>query len=174
MIYRYNGFLPQVDEDAFVAPGASVVGDVRIGAQSSVWFNAVIRGDNAPVRIGEATSIQDNACIHDHTTIGDRVTIGHGAVIHAGTVDDDALIGMGAIVLDGAVVGAGSIVAAGSVVRVGTIIPPATLFAGNPAVWKKNLSEEVMAQNRQHAEYYAELGNDYRKNCREIIRHADD
>ncbi|MGI6325380.1 MAG: gamma carbonic anhydrase family protein [Saccharofermentanales bacterium] len=174
MIYQYNGFFPQIDEEAFVAPGASVVGDVRIGAQSSVWFNAVIRGDNAPVRIGEGTSVQDNACIHDRTTIGNRVTIGHGAVVHACTVDDNALIGMGAVILDGAVVGADSIVAAGSVVRMGTIIPPATLFAGNPAVWKKDLSEEIVALNRQHAEYYAELGSDYRKNCREIIEYADD
>jgi len=163
MIGHYKQFSPKIDPSVFVAPTASVFGNVEIGAESSVWFNAVIRGDNCPVRIGRATSIQDNAVIQDNTVVGDFVTIGHGAIVHGCTVGNDVLIGMGAIVLDGAVIGEGAIIAAGSVVKVGTIVPPGTLYAGNPAVFKKNLNENTARDNHQHALDYIAFAADYRE-----------
>lgn len=174
MIYDYNGIRPAVSDGVFIAPSASVVGDVSIGRNSSIWFNTVIRADNAPVRIGKATSIQDNACIHDKTTVGDNVTIGHGAIVHGCMVGDNALIGMGAVVLDGAIIGEGAIVAAGSVVRMGTVIPPRSLFAGNPAVWKKDLPESSEQNNLEHAVYYGRLGLEYRQALGEARHYADD
>jgi carbonic anhydrase/acetyltransferase-like protein (isoleucine patch superfamily) len=161
MIARYKNYEPQIDSSAFIAPSASVVGRVEIGAESSVWFNATIRGDNQPVRIGRATSVQDNAIIHDNTVVGDFVTIGHGAIVHACTVGNYVLIGMGSIILDGAQIGEGAIIAAGSVVKVGTIVPPRSLFAGNPAVWKKDLKEETLLNNQQHAVEYARYTAEY-------------
>lgn len=163
MICKYKGFEPQIDSSAYIAPTASVVGRVEIGADSSIWFNTVIRGDNEPVRIGRGTSVQDNAVVHDKTIIGDYVTIGHGAIVHACTVGNDVLIGMGAIVLDGADIGDGSIIAAGSVVKVGTTVPPRSLFAGNPAVWKKDLSEVTVGGNHSHAIDYIAYAMDYQK-----------
>ena len=167
MIFNYKKIRPTVGPGVFIAPTASVVGDVVIGPNTTVWFNTVIRGDNASVRIGRGTSIQDNACVHDKTTIGDYVTIGHAAIVHGCTVGNDVLIGMGAIVLDGAIVGDGAIIAAGSVVKMGSVIPPRTLFAGNPAVWKKDLPEATAANNHEHAEYYARLGDEYQQSIGE-------
>lgn len=161
MIYKYAGRKPKIAGQVYLAPSCAVIGDVEIGSGSSVWFNAVIRGDDAPVSIGEKTSIQDNACVHDRVRIGNGVTVGHGAVIHACTIGDDVLIGMGAVVLDGAVIGDGAIIAAGSVVKIGTIVPPRTLFAGNPAVLKKELPEDVIRQNQAHARHYYELAAEY-------------
>lgn len=172
MIAKYKQHEPQIDPSAFIAPTASVVGRVEIGADSSVWFNASIRGDNHPVRIGRATSVQDNAVIHDKTIVGDFVTIGHGAIVHACTVHNDALIGMGSIILDNAVIGEGAIIAAGSVVKVGTIVPPRTLFAGNPAVWKKDLNEDSVLNNHQHAIEYVRYTAEYRES-RESDQDAD-
>lgn len=163
MIARYKQYEPQIDPSDFIAPTASVVGRVEIGADSSVWFNATIRGDNHPVRIGRATSVQDNAIIHDNTAVGDFVTIGHGAILHACTVHDNALIGMGSIILDGAIIGEGAIIAAGSVVKVGTVVPPRTLFAGNPAVWKKDLSDDALLNNHHHAMEYIRYTAEYRE-----------
>jgi len=162
MIARYKNHEPRIDPSAFIAPTASVVGRVEIGADSSVWFNATIRGDNHPVRIGRATSVQDNAMIHDKTVVGDFVTIGHGAILHACTVHNDVLIGMGSIILDDADIGEGAIIAAGSVVKVGTVVPPRTLFAGNPAVWKKDLNEDTLLINHQHAIEYIQYTAEYR------------
>ena len=161
MLYKYSGRKPKIAPQVYIAPNAAVVGDVEIGSGSSVWFNAVIRGDDAPVRIGRRTSIQDNAVVHDRACIGNGVTVGHSAIIHACTVEDDALIGMGAIILDNAVIGAGAIIAAGSVIKVGTVVPPRTLFAGNPAVLKKELTDEVIRQNQEHAEHYYRLAAEY-------------
>lgn len=162
MIYDYKGISPIIGEQVYIAPTASVVGDVVIGSQSSIWFNAVVRGDNGtPVRIGQGTSIQDNACVHDDTTIGNGVTVGHSAIVHACTVGNDVLIGMGAIVLDKAVIGDGAVIAAGSVVKVGTIVAPNTLWAGNPAVFKKELNSDNLKFNQDHALDYCHLASEY-------------
>ena len=149
---------PTRGEGSFVAPGAVVVGDVRLGPRSSVWYGCVLRGDINYVQVGEGTNVQDGAVLHladDYpVVVGDYVTIGHGAVVHACVVEDECLIGMNATVLDGAVVGRRSIVAAGSLVPQGMKIPPGSLVAGVPAKIKRALSEEEQAALRGWAEKY--------------------
>jgi carbonic anhydrase/acetyltransferase-like protein (isoleucine patch superfamily) len=162
MLLEFAGKKPSVAATAYIAESAAVIGDVVIGEHSSVWFNAVLRGDDGAIRIGSQTNIQDAAIIHDSVTIGDRVTIGHGALIHGCTIEPDAKVGMGAIILDRAVIGAGSIVAAGSVVLAGTDIPAQTLFAGSPATFKKHLSADQAAGNQRTAEHYSQLAEAYR------------
>jgi len=122
---------------AFVAPGATVVGEVSVGARSSVWFGSVLRGDGAPISVGDDTSIQDNSVVHVDNdapaVVGNRVTVGHRSIIHGCTIGDDCLIGMGSIVLSHAVVGAGSLIGAGSLLKEGQVIPPGSLAVGSPA-----------------------------------------
>ena len=134
---EFNGKIPQIDPNAFVAPQVFLSGDVRIGKYASVWPGVVARGDVNYISIGECTNVQDWVCLHvaddDPCIIGDYVTIGHSAVVHACTIEDHVLIGMHATILDGAVIGRGSIVAAGAVVLGGTKIPPNSLVAGVPA-----------------------------------------
>jgi len=138
VILPFRGIEPKVDPSAFLAPTSVVAGDVEIGADSSVWFQAVIRGDVNRIRIGKRTNIQDLVMVHvtwqtGPTTIGDDVTLGHGAVIHAATIRDRTLVGMRAVVLDGAEVGPDSIVGAGAVVPPGMRIPPGMVAMGVPA-----------------------------------------
>ena len=137
MIVKFKGRLPQIDESAFVADNATLIGNVTVGADASVWFGAVVRGDNEPIVIGRGTSVQDNVTLHGEPgyplTIGENVTIGHNAVAHGCTVKDGALIGMGAVVLDGAEVGEYAIVGAGAVVPAGMVIPAYSLAVGAPA-----------------------------------------
>lgn len=132
---------PRVAEDVFVAPGGVVAGDVEIGPGSSVWFNAVLRGDVAPIRVGAGTNIQDNAVIHVDAgracVIGDNVTVGHGAIVHASVVGDGVTIGMGAVVLSRCEIGPGAVVAAGAVVPEGTVVPAGALVMGMPAREKR-------------------------------------
>ncbi len=141
MFIEYNGRSPQVDPTAFVAPTAVLIGDVLVGAQSSIWFGAVVRADNGPIRIGARTNVQDNAVIHvsprGTTSIGDDVTIGHGATMEDCTIGNGSLVGSNAVVLNGAVVGDRTLVAAGSVVAAGAVIPENVLAAGAPATVKK-------------------------------------
>ncbi len=147
MLYKYNNIIPDIDSTAYVAPTATVLGDVTVGAGSSIWFGAVLRGDIDRIRVGSRSSVQDNVTVHVTggiypTLIGNRVIVGHGAVLHGCTLEDDCLIGMGAIILDNAVVGTGAIVAAGSLVRENQVIPPNTMVAGIPAVVKRELTPE--------------------------------
>ena len=134
---------PQLADEVFIAPGATVIGDVRLGARSSVWYGCVLRGDINFIQIGEATNVQDGSVIHladdFPVIIGDYVTIGHSAVVHACVVEDECLIGMNATILDGAVIGRRSIVAAGSLVPQGMQVPPGSLVAGVPAKVKRSL-----------------------------------
>ena len=135
MLRAFRGLLPRVDPSAYVDPSAQVIGDVRIGPESSVWMNAVIRGDVHGIRIGARTNVQDGAVIHVQsgayaTTIGDDVTIGHGAIVHGCTIEDRCLVGMGAIILNGATVGTESIVAAGSLLPETFAVPPRSLVMG--------------------------------------------
>ncbi|MBN2693499.1 gamma carbonic anhydrase family protein [bacterium] len=176
MIIKYKDFLPTIDESAFIDDSAKVIGDVVIGKESSVWFNAVIRGDVNSIKIGSFTNIQDNSVLHvtrkkegidpekGMLVIGDYVTIGHNVVLHACTINSYALIGMGAVVLDRVEVGSYSVVAAGSVVKEGFKIPPYTLVAGNPAVIKKNFEnrEEIEKYLYEAAEAYFSLIKDYK------------
>jgi gamma-carbonic anhydrase len=152
---------PNVALANWVAPNATVVGDVSLGAQSSVFYGAVLRGDIARIVVGEGTNIQDNAIIHLaddlDAVIGAWCTIGHGAIVHACTIEDECLIGMGATVLDGAKVGARSIVGAGAVVTPRTIIPPGSMVLGAPAKVTRPLREDEQKALRGWAEKYVEV-----------------
>ncbi|PRQ01141.1 gamma carbonic anhydrase family protein [Enhygromyxa salina] len=137
MIEPFAGKHPQIHPSAFVHAAAVLIGDVEVGAESSIWPNVTLRGDDGPILIGSQTSIQDNSVIHcteglSHTSVGDRVTVGHMAVLHGCTIHDDVLIGMGAVLLDNAVVESGALVAAGTLVPPRKIIKAGTVVAGNP------------------------------------------
>jgi carbonic anhydrase/acetyltransferase-like protein (isoleucine patch superfamily) len=156
----------RVDPTAWIAPGAVVLGDVTIGAESTVWHQAVIRGDTDAIRIGRGTNVQDGCVLHADEgfpcTLGDRVTLGHGAIVHGATVEDDCLIGMKAVVMNGARIGRGSIVAVGSIVTEGTEIPPGSVALGQPAKVKRQATEQDVARIRHAAEHYIEAGRVYR------------
>lgn len=154
MIREYAGKKPQIDPTAFIAETAVLIGDVTLGAESSIWYNAIIRGDDAKIEIGCQSNIQDQCLLHDRVIVGDRVTVGHQVILHGCTVEDDALIGMGTTILDGAVIGRGALVAAGSLILANTIIEPCTLYAGRPATYKKHLTEDRLAQNHLAVEHY--------------------
>jgi carbonic anhydrase/acetyltransferase-like protein (isoleucine patch superfamily) len=149
---------PSIDGSVFRAPGSVVVGDVEIGADSSIWYNAVVRADVSPVRIGSRTNIQDGSILHADPgfpcIIGDDVTVGHRAVVHGAKVGNGALIGMGAILLNGAQIGEEAIVAAGTVVTEGTIVAPGTLVAGIPAKEKRRLDVDARNMGRAGAAGY--------------------
>ncbi|HRN52133.1 MAG TPA: gamma carbonic anhydrase family protein [Gemmatimonadaceae bacterium] len=157
---------PSVAATAWVHPSATVVGDVTLGADASVWPGAVLRGDRDAIVIGAETNVQDGAVLHCDPglplRIGARVTIGHRAVVHGCTIEDGALIGIGAIVLNGAVVGAGALIAAGAVVGEGQVIPPDTLVVGVPARVLKPLSEAQCARVRGGYATYVQLKELYR------------
>ncbi|MBP1325290.1 carbonic anhydrase/acetyltransferase-like protein (isoleucine patch superfamily) [Leucobacter exalbidus] len=150
---------PELDDSVWLAPGSVVVGDVQIGADSSVWYNAVIRGDSDAVRIGARTNLQDGVVVHTlkgaPTVIEDDVSVGHSAVVHGAHVHRGCLIGMNATVLSGAVVGEGSLVAAGALVPQGMQIPPRSLVAGVPARVVRELREDDREAVRRNAELYA-------------------
>ena len=166
MLKPFGQKSPRFGRGVFVAPTAAIIGDVSIGDFSSVWFNAIIRGDVNFVTIGSNSNVQDASVIHVNTgkfptVIGDRVTVGHGCIIHGCTIQDECLIGMGAVILDGAEIGEGSVVASGSVVLQGARIPPRTLVAGVPAVKKKEIDERTLEEIVRSAMDYVELANEY-------------
>jgi carbonic anhydrase/acetyltransferase-like protein (isoleucine patch superfamily) len=149
LIKPVNGISPQFGKDCYLAENATVVGDVIMGDQCSVWFNTVIRGDVHYIRIGNKVNVQDNACIHatyqkHPTNIGNNVSIGHNAIVHGCTIGDNVLIGMGAIVMDGCVVESNSLIAAGSVVLEGTHIKSGSVYAGVPAKKVKEITPELL------------------------------
>lgn len=159
LILPVHGVLPHIGPNCFIADNATLVGDVVLGADCTVWFNAVVRGDVHRIRIGERTNIQDGAVLHctyqkAPLAIGSRVSIGHRALVHGCTVEDDVLIGMGAIVMDHAVVGAGCIIAAGAVVLENTVCEPGYLYAGVPARKIKPVSEQQRANLTRTADNY--------------------
>lgn len=167
-VMPYRGLWPTLHETVFMTDGAFVIGDVHIGAHSSVWFNAVVRGDVCPIRIGEKTSVQDNATLHvTHDTgplnIGNCVTIGHGAVLHACTVKDHVLIGMGAVLLDDCVVEPWSIVAAGALVRQGFTVPSGMLVAGVPAKVMRPITDAERRNIEESPENYVRYSQNYRE-----------
>ena len=150
MIRPFGGVHPQIHESAFVEESAQVIGDVRIGEESSIWFNSVVRGDIYYIRLGNRTNIQDNSVIHvqdgSHATIiEDEVTVGHNVTLHGCYVERGSLIGIGSIILDDARIGSHSIVAAGALVSPGTVVPPRSLVMGLPAKVKRTLTDEEVA-----------------------------
>ncbi|HEX7410440.1 MAG TPA: gamma carbonic anhydrase family protein [Candidatus Binatia bacterium] len=167
MLIPYKGRLPQVDPSAYVNPSAQVIGDVEIGAQASVWFNVVIRGDVYHIRIGARTNIQDNSTVHVTrgrwgTFIGDDVTVAHGVILHGCRIADRCLIGMGAIVMDGVEIEEDCLVAAGSLVAPGTKIPRGHMVMGSPAKVSRPLRPEELAQLQSSAAQYVEYAASYR------------
>jgi carbonic anhydrase/acetyltransferase-like protein (isoleucine patch superfamily) len=164
-VYALGDRVPRIDPAAFVHPDAVIIGDVRIGPESTVWPAAVLRGDHGSIVVGARTSIQDGTVVHctgaHDTTIGDRCVVGHNAHLEGCTVEDDCLIGMGATVLNGAVIGAGSLVAAGAVVLEGTIVPPRSLVAGVPAKVRRELSDDEIAGLTANAAHYVELSRQH-------------
>jgi len=163
-------FLPtklSVDPSAFVAPSATLVGEVRIGPQSSVWYGAVLRADMEPILIGSGSNVQDGTIVHVDVDmpvrIGDRVSIGHRAVIHGCTVEDGCLIGIGAILLSGSRIGEGALVAAGALVREGAVVPPGVLFAGVPGKVLRELTDEERARVAANSVSYVEYTRRYLK-----------
>ncbi len=166
MIRAVRGHRPILGTGVFLAETCAVIGDVEIGAESSIWYGAVIRGDVMPIRIGARTNIQDNAVVHvtfDRygTVIGNDCTIGHAAIIHACTIEDSCLVGMGAVLLDGCVIGYGSFVGAGALVTPATLIPPGSLVLGSPAKVKRAITDAEREQIRYGATHYVELARDY-------------
>lgn len=141
MIIEFKGMRPDIEKAAYIAENATISGDVTLGENSSVWFNAVMRAEVAPITIGALSNVQDHVMLHaDYgcpVTIGERVSIGHGAIVHGATIEDRVIVGMGAIVMNGSVIGEGSIIAAGALVREGMVVPPYSLVAGVPGVVKK-------------------------------------
>jgi carbonic anhydrase/acetyltransferase-like protein (isoleucine patch superfamily) len=160
-ILTYQGIRPVLGTSVFVAPGAIVIGDVTLGDESSIWFNATVRGDVHAIRIGKRSNLQDLCAFHvtggtHPLEIGDRVTIGHGAVVHGCTIGDGALIGMGSRVLDGARVGEGALIAAGAVVAPGMVVPPHCLAVGTPARVRRELDASERAEVAESSDLYVE------------------
>lgn len=153
--------MKKIAESVFLAPGAQVVGDVKVGANSSIWYNAVLRGDTNPIVIGENTNVQDNAVLHVNRNrglyIGNNVTIGHGAIVHGCTVGNNVLIGMGSIILDGVEIKDHCIIGAGSLVTANKVIPEGSMVYGNPAKVIRMLTEEEKASILVSAKNYCEV-----------------
>jgi carbonic anhydrase/acetyltransferase-like protein (isoleucine patch superfamily) len=162
----FGGKAPRLHESVFAVEGALVIGDVEIGADSSLWFGAIVRGDVNSIRIGARTNVQDHSVVHvtsrtHPTSIGDDVTLGHRVTLHGCTVKDRCIIGIGAVILDGAVVGEESMVAAGTLVPPGMVVPPRTLVMGSPAKVKRELTPAEVAHLRQSAENYVRYARQY-------------
>lgn len=146
--YTINGKSPQIGKDCFIAENATLVGDIVMGAECSVWFNAVLRGDVHFIKMGNRVNVQDGAVVHctyqkSPTTIGNNVSIGHNAIVHGCTIKDNVLVGMGAIIMDDCVIESNAIIAAGAVVTKGTHVPSGTVFAGMPARKIKDVDEAL-------------------------------
>lgn len=162
----YGDKSPQVDPSVLIVPTATVIGDVVIGPESSLWFQVVVRGDVDSIRIGACTNIQDGSVVHvtkdkHPTSIGNYVTIGHNVTLHGCSIGDRCLIGIGSILLDGVVIGADCMIGAGSLVTPGTVIPPGTLAMGTPAEVRRELTDDEVTQLKKSAEQYIEYKKAY-------------
>lgn len=162
-IEDFMGMTPELDDTAYIANSAALIGAVRVGADTSIWHQVTLRGDANYILIGDGTNIQDNTCVHIDsarypTLIGNRVTIGHSAIIHACELQDSCFIGMGAIIMDGAVVESHAMVAAGALVTPGKRVPSGALWAGSPAKEMRKLTDAEIEMIDTSAERYVELG----------------
>lgn len=164
MIMEYKGIMPEISPKAFIAPSADIIGDVKIADDASVWFGAVIRGDEAPISIGEGTNVQDNCVLHcDHGSamvIGKNVTVGHGSIVHGATIGDNVLIGMGAVILDKAKIGDNCIIGAGAVIKERAEVPENSMMVGVPAKLIRTL-DEAAVEDRKKQSYYVPLSKNY-------------
>jgi carbonic anhydrase/acetyltransferase-like protein (isoleucine patch superfamily) len=166
LIRSFKNVVPKVDKTAYVDVSAQVIGDVEIGAESSVWMNVVVRGDVNQIRIGKRTNIQDLTMIHvmretHPTIIGDEVTVGHSAVVHGTTIEDRVLVGMGAILLNGVHIEHDCVIAAGTLLTEGTRIPAGSLVMGRPGKVKRTLTDEEIAEIRWYSDNYVNYRLDY-------------
>lgn len=166
-IYSLGEKRPVLADSVWIAPNAIVIGDVRLGADVSLWWNTVLRGDNDPITIGDGTNVQDGSVLHTDEgvplTLGANVTIGHMAMIHGCTVGDDSLIGIGAIILNRAVIGRECLIGAGSLIPEGKIIPERSLVLGSPGKVVRQLTDEDLARIRHTAEHYIRHSRNYRE-----------
>lgn len=158
-LLQARGSTPEIEEDVFIADGAKIIGDVRVGKNSSIWFNTTLRGDVMPIRIGAESNVQDGSTLHGTfgkyaCVVGNRVTIGHNVILHGCKIGNSSLVGMGSIVMDGAEIGEFSIVGAGSLVTEGKKFPPRSLIMGRPAVVKRALNDEELKSLEQSADNY--------------------
>ncbi|MCA1319563.1 gamma carbonic anhydrase family protein [Bacillus tianshenii] len=165
MLYRYGGKDPNVDSSVFIAPGAHIIGDVTIGEESTVWFNAVLRGDEGPISIGKKCSIQDNVTAHLYEgfplVIEDEVTVGHNAILHGCTVKKRCIIGMGATILDGAEIGEESIIGANTLIPSGKKIPPRSLVVGSPGKVIREITDKDVELIQLSIDTYVQKGKEY-------------
>ncbi|MFO0552340.1 MAG: gamma carbonic anhydrase family protein [Polyangiaceae bacterium] len=166
-IVTFDGKTPKIAADVFIAPNAMIIGDVEIGAGSSIWFGCVLRGDIGPIRIGRRTNIQDLVCVHmtdgvSTVVVGDDVTVGHGAILHGTHVGDGCLIGMGSILLDNTVVGAECLVAAGSLLSPRFVVPARSVVRGSPAKVLRPCTDDELAMGRTGAEHYVHNASRFR------------
>ena len=166
LLVTFDSHTPVVDATAFVAPNATLIGQVTLAAGSSVFYGSVLRGDTDSISIGDGSNVQDNVSMHTDAglklAVGSGVSIGHGAVVHGCVIEDDCLIGMGATILNRAVIGTGSLVAAGAVVLEDTVIPPRSLVAGVPAKVRRELTDDEVDGVRQNARHYLQLAQEHR------------
>jgi carbonic anhydrase/acetyltransferase-like protein (isoleucine patch superfamily) len=167
-ILPYQGTVPTIAEEAFIAPNATIIGDVMIGAESGIWFNCLLRGDVNEIRVGERTNIQDGTIVHvsgqgQGTYIGDDITIGHMALIHACTLQDGCFIGMKATIMDDAIVESGAMVAAGALVTPGKRVPAGQLWVGSPARYLRDLGPSDLQMMRYTSPNYVKLAHRYRE-----------
>ena len=171
-VWELDGFAPAVDATAWVAPGAQVIGRVTLAPGASVWFNAVLRGDNEPIAVGRDTNVQDGCVFHVDPgfplVIGADVTVGHKAILHGCTVGDGCLIGMGAVVMNGARIGESSLVGANALVPEGREIPPRSLVLGQPGKVVRSLDDAAVALIREASVRYRERQEQYRRGLREV------
>ncbi|MGD0830385.1 MAG: gamma carbonic anhydrase family protein [Terracidiphilus sp.] len=166
MIRKYQGKLPEISAGCYIDPSAQLIGDVTLGEHSSVWMNAVLRGDVNAIHVGAKSNVQDCAVLHGQRNlyqviVGDWVTIGHNATVHGCVVEDAVLIGIGAVVLNGCRVGEGSIIAAGALVPEGTVVPPRTLWAGVPAKCRRELGDKDRTLILEYAQNYLDYTEIY-------------
>lgn len=171
-LFRLGPLQPNVHPDAWIAPNAIVCADVRIGANATVWWNTVIRGDSDTVIVGEDSNIQDNSVMHTDEgfvlTVGRGVTVGHRVILHGCTLGDYAMIGMGSVIMNGAVIGPESIVGAGALVPEGKKFPSRVLLLGSPAKVVRELTEDELAMLRRAAQGYVDKGRAYKNDCHPI------
>ncbi len=169
LVLPVNGILPRYGNNCWFAPNATIVGDVVMGDDCTVWFNAVVRGDVNAIVMGNRVNIQDGAVIHctykkTKTIIGNHVSIAHNAVVHGCEIEDEVLIGMGAIVMDGAKIGKNAIIAAGAIITQNTVVPPGTIYAGNPGKYLKDVSPELAEVFMRTANNYVFYADWFREN----------
>lgn len=166
-IIPFETSVPILGDSVFLAPTATLIGDVQISDAVTIMFGAVVRADRAPISVGTGSNLQDTVVVHGDpgfpAVMGSGVSVGHGAIIHGATIEDHCLIGMGATVLNGAVIGEGSLIAAGTVVLEGTVIPPGSLVAGVPGKIRRTVTEEERAAIAENARTYQRLGKSYRE-----------